>query len=222
MRAGYKLRPVTIVRPAGRRPTSILVAIALLGSLAVLKPWTLIDTSVPEVSSLPAATPVPVATSAVAAPRVAAPPGLGSLASHSGTWGVGVAGIGPRYDGESWADWTAVTPVEVSPSSGATAGAMPAIAGCTGVPSLLAGPLFVAVSHAVDVPIERHVFGWSWNGPTATALVGSIHQVTPPGDRGFAFVIRDDRAPWPAGRYEFHLVAGDRAVALTVCLKTAT
>jgi len=47
---------------------------------------------------------------------------------------------------------------------------------------------------------------------------GSIHQVTPAGDLGIAYVVRDDRAPWPAGRYVFRLAAADQAVDLAVCL----
>src|SRR6478752_4053572 len=219
MGAGYELRPVTIDRQAGQRPTGILIAVALLGLLVLLKPWELLGGATSANGTVSRQAPAVAVASRPAPAAVTAtesPSALGSLARHSGTWGVGASGIGPHNEAEPWADWTAIAPVETSPSA-----TMPAVGpkgSCDHVPTLPPDPLFIAVSHEADVPIDRRVTGWWWDGGTPMPLADLIHQVTPSGDRGIAYVIRDDRAPWPAGRYEFHVIAGDQAVALTFCL----
>jgi hypothetical protein len=219
MGAGYELRPVTIDRPAGQRPAAIIVAVALLGSLVLLKPWDLVGAGATDsggarapVPAVVAAAPLPAAPDAAATEK---PSALGSLARHSGTWGVGASGQGPHNEAEPWADWTAVTPVAVAPS--AKPPDTPSKGPCDDVPTLPTEPLFVAISHDSDVPVDRRVVAWWWDAGTPTPLADELHQVTT-GDRGIAYVIRDDGEPWPAGRYEFHVVAGDQAVALTVCL----
>ena len=50
------------------------------------------------------------------------------------------------------------------------------------------------------------------------ALKDSVRQVSPAGQSGISYLERTDRAPWPSGRYEFHVIAGDRVEALTVCI----
>jgi hypothetical protein len=218
--AGYELRPVAIDRPTGRWPLALTAAAGLLAALLVVKPWSAI------VGGLDATRPVerqaPVATAPGIVPPPAgvsaseAPSALGSLARHSGTWGVGASGLGPHNEAEPWAAWTAVDPAPVA--VGTTGPASPSRGLCDAVPTLPTDALFIAVSHERDVPVDRTVFAWWWDRGTATSLQGSIHQVTPAGDLGIAYVVRDDRAPWPAGRYVFRLAAADRAVDLAVCL----
>ena len=218
MGPGYELRPVTIARPAGERPIALVAVLALVGVLVVLKPWELAGADRP-----PATRPEPAANAAadpaqpVAAPVTASakPAGPGSLAQHSGTWGVGASGIGPHNEAEPWAEWTAITPMPVA--APALAPLSPSKGLCDGVASLPTDPLFIAISHESDVPIDRHVLAWWWDVGTPTPLTDAIHQVTT-ADRGIAYVIRNDHSPWPAGRYEFELVAGADAVGLTVCL----
>ena len=217
MGAGYELRPVTIARPAGHRPTTLVATLALIGMLVVLKPWDLVaaatSPAIRAADAPRAAAPaqvVPAAAAASSKPSV-----LGSLAQHSGTWGVGASGIGPHNEAEPWAEWTAITPIAVASSS--VVPRYPSRSMCDGVASLPADPLFIAISHEADVPADRRVLGWYWDDGTPTPVAGAIHQVTT-GDRGIAYVIRNDRSSWPAGRYEFELVAGPDVVALTVCL----
>jgi hypothetical protein len=222
--AGYELRPVAIDRPAGRSPSAFVAAAAVVAAMLVMKPWTVIagfEAPGPIEARAPAAAGPPPAT-VVGSPGAAseAPSTLGSLATHSGTWGVGASGTGPHHEAEPWAEWTAVTPTPASLTAGA-APASPSRGLCDAGPTLPADPLFIAVSHETDVPIDRRVEAWWWDDDSAMPLDGAIHQVTPTGDRGIAYVIRNDRAAWPAGRYAFRLIAGDRAVGLAVCLVAA-
>ena len=220
MGAGYELRPVTIARPAGRWPLALTVAAGLLAALLVVKPWSVIvrgfDVAGPVERRAPAATAPGIVPSAAGVAASNAPSALGSLARHSGSWGVGASGLGPHNEAEPWASWTAVTPTPVSVN--AVVPASPTSGLCDGVPTLPTDALFMAVSHETDVPIDRTVLAWWWDHRTAIPLEGAIHQVTPAGDRGIAYAVRDDRAPWPAGRYTFRLVARDQAVDLAVCL----
>ena len=220
MGAGYELRPVTIARPAGQRPTALVAALALIGVLVVLKPWDVVGNDpgpapAPQQAAAPQVAVAPAQPVAAPAGASFKPSGLGSLAQHSGTWGVGAAGIGPHNEAEPWSEWTAIAPVAVA--STALEPPAPSNGVCDGVPSLPADALFIAISHESDVPVERHVFAWWWDGGAAAPLADAMLQVTT-ADRGIAYVIRKDRSPWPAGRYEFELAAGDDAVALTVCL----
>jgi len=218
--AGYELRPVAIDRPAGRWPLALTAAVGLLAALLVVKPWSVIvggfDSAGPVERPAPAVTASGIAPPAAGVPASQAPSALGSLARHSGTWGVGASGLGPHNEAEPWAAWTAVDPAPAG--AGAAAPASPSRGLCDGVPTLPTDALFVAVSHESDVPVNRTVFAWWWDHGTAKDLQGSIHQVTPAGDLGIAYVVRDDRAPWPAGRYVFRLAAADQAVDLAVCL----
>jgi hypothetical protein len=218
--AGYELRPVAIDRPAGRTPLALTAAAGLLAALLVVKPWSVIlggfDVTGPVERQAPAAAAVGIVPPAAGVAASEAPSVLGSLARHSGTWGVGASGLGPHNEAEPWAAWTAVEPAPAAVGPGAPAS--PSRGLCDGVPTLPTDALFVAVSHEIDVPVDRTVLAWWWDHGTAKDLQGSIHQVTPTGDRGIAYVVRNDRAPWPAGRYVFRLAAADDAVDLAVCL----
>jgi hypothetical protein len=220
MGAGYELRPVTIERSAGRRPIAILLAASLLVGVVVVKPWTLVPTQPLEATVVPPPVTVVQPAPPVPLPRVlatpAVPPAIGSLASHSGSWGVGAAGIGPRYDGESWVDWIALDPwpASVAESVAATGPR----AACSDLAAMLDGPLFLALTNPSDVPIDRSVRVWRWDGSTPESLLDDTRIVVPAGDAGISYLVRQDRQPWAPGRYEVQLVAGDRAVALAFCL----
>jgi hypothetical protein len=219
--AGYELRPVAIVRPAGRWPLALSAAAVLVAAMLMVKPWSVIIVGFEAPAPVEHRAPAAVAPAAVAPPVATtsasdAPSALGSLARHSGTWGVGASGLGPQNEAEPWAEWTAVEPTPVAVGAGAPAS--PSRGLCDGVPTLPTDALFIAVSHESDVPVDRTVFAWWWDHGTAKSLGGSIHQVTPTGDFGIAYVVRDDRAPWPAGRYVFRLATADNAVDLAICL----
>ncbi len=89
---------------------------------------------------------------------------------------------------------------------------------CAGVPRLLDQPLFFAVTSSRDLPVDRRLEAWWTDGGRVASLDGSLHQITPVGDRGISYLVRNDLAPWPAGRYEFHVEGGGRTYAVTICI----
>jgi len=166
--AGYELRPVAIERSAGRGPLALTLAAGLVASMLVAKPWAGLGLGL---GATPAQPPSAVPDGRAAA---AAPPSvdgaadtsnaLGSLARHSGTWGIGASGL-DRADGRlPWARWTAVAPTAVP--AGSIEPASPSSGLCDRVPTLPTDALFVAVSHETDVPIDRRVLAWWWNRGT--------------------------------------------------------
>ena len=217
MGSAYEVRPVLIGQPTRQGPIALAAAAALIVGLVVLKPWAWSggptagkQAAVVEAAAVQSVADAgPVATGAVAT--------IGSLATHSGTWGVGIAGLGHRYDDPPWVNWTAVEPEPTSDTPGRIA-MWPGTGICGGVPALPDGPLFFAVTGPLDLPVDRRLVAWWSDGGRTASLDDSIRQVTAVGDRGISYLVRLDRAPWPAGRYEFHLEAGDRRFALTVCL----
>ena len=143
---------------------------------------------------------------------------IASLARHAGSWGVGNAGVGPRMlRDEPWSDWTPVA-IEMSEGSPLHVSQWPGTDLCTGYPTIYDLPTLVAVTTPRDVSPDWTVEGWWAEGGTAAALDGSVVQISPPGRAGIAYLERLDRAPWPPGRYEFHVVTASASVALTVCL----
>jgi hypothetical protein len=48
-----------------------------------------------------------------------------------------------------------------------------------------------------------------------------VRQISPPGNRGIAYLERIDHGPWPTGRYEFDVLAGDHRISLTACINGA-
>lgn len=143
---------------------------------------------------------------------------LGTLATHAGTWGVGNAGAGPRLlRDEPWADWAAVAPEAVgdAPAHIAT---WPDTDACMDVPAIFDRPSIVAITAPDELVPNWHPVGWWTDGTSVADLVGSVRQVSSAGNNGITYLERIDSAPWPPGRYEFHVIAGGRTVALTVCL----
>ena len=88
---------------------------------------------------------------------------------------------------------------------------------CAGRPSTDRGSL-VAVTAPADLVPDWRLVGWWTNGAAVADLAGSLRQVSPAGNRGVSYLERTDRARWPPGLYEFHVIAGQRTVALTVCI----
>lgn len=216
MAPAYEVRPIPIGRPARRSPAFAVAAAALVVGLALVKPWDWSGAQEAAARAVmtdasPVASPVPTV------PAATAPATIGSLATHSGTWGIGIAGLGQRDGDPPWVDWTAVVPEPAGDTPGRIAMG-PGTGICAGVPALPAGALFVAVTSPADMPLDRRLVAWWSDGGRTASLAGSIRQVTAVGDRGVSYLVRHDRAPWTAGRYEFHVDADDRRHALTVCL----
>jgi hypothetical protein len=216
MGSAYEVRPVPVGRPARQWPIAVAAVTIAILALVVIKPWAW--SSAPTVPPAIAVTEAgPVQSVAIAQPVTPAEaPTIGSLATHSGKWGVGIAGLGVDDD-PAWVDWTAVDP-EPAGDTPIRIAMWPGTGVCADVPVLHERPLFFAVTGPLDLPVDRRLVAWWSDGGRTASLDGSIRQVTAVGDLGVSYVVRLDRSTWQAGRYEFHVVAGDRRVSLTVCV----
>ena len=242
METGYEIEPRPIGRSSRRRLPVVVAAVAVVLGIVIAKPWTggpLAPSVGPVASSAVAAaslnvatSPAPGAAAQAAATWPASPSAaetdvasaaraeavLGALADRSGAWGVGGAGSGPRIlRDEPWTDWAAVVP-EAAGDTPANLGIWPGTGLCTGFPVINDRPSLIAVTAPADLVPDWRLVGWWTNGSRFADLEGSIKQVSPAGNRGISYLERTDRAPWPIGRYEFHVIAGSSTVALTVCL----
>ena len=245
METRYEIEPERVGRATDRRRPAGLIAVAVVVVAAVLiKPW---DAPASPTQAA-RATPEPIVAIAPALPRIltvrpqpspAAIPtwpsglapsllatqtakeaegALGALAGHGGSWGVGSAGVGPRMlREEPWSDWTPAT-AETVDGGPLHIAIWPGTGLCTGYPTIYDQPTLVAVTTPRDVAPDRVLRGWWTDGAKVAALDDSVVQVSPAGNRGIGYLERLDRAPWPPGRYEFHVVVGTSSVALTVCL----
>jgi hypothetical protein len=243
----YEIRPVGMGRSSRLRPAVVIAATVVLVAVVVIKPWSWLagPPPTPPTVAAPAALPASAAPPAVAAPIAAVPPTdpspawpavtdgrdaqpaggsrlpreFASLTNHAGTWGVGDAGIGPRIErDEPWADWAAVVP-EAATDAPIRIVLWPGTGICAGVPALADVPLFFAITSPPDVAVDRPLVAWWTDGGRVASLDGSVRQISGAGKRGVGYLVRDDGAPWPAGRYEFHVGHGDGSFALTVCLR---
>ena len=244
----YEIQPARIGRSSPRRAFGVVALVAAFVGLAIAKPWAgpigpAVVQPAPSSASATRPTSAPIPSVALIAQPAAAPapaepdwpvdlshtvptdgssPGAGdvlaSLATHSGSWGVGNAGTGPRLlRDEPWSDWAAVVP-EASSAAPDRIAKWPGTSLCAGYPTIYDHPSLVAVTAPPDLAPYWRVVGWWTDGGRVASLAGSVRQVTPTGVGGISYLERVDRAPWPAGRYEFHVIAGDRILALTVCL----
>jgi hypothetical protein len=240
MATGYDVEP----RPVGRSThrgvwLGVAAAAAFLG-VVLLKPWSaparpetegVIASPAPATSPAFAVIPVrsgpetvpawpaeSTPTVLAAATAVQAEGAIRGLTAHSGQWGVGTAGVGPRMlRDEPWTDWVAASPesVDSGPLHVAT---WPGTDICDGLPAIYDDPSLVAVTAPSDLVPDWRLTGWWTNGSRVASLRGSVFQVSAAGNRGISYLERTDRAPWPPGRYEFHVSAGQSTVALTVCI----
>jgi hypothetical protein len=146
---------------------------------------------------------------------------LGDLRRRAGTWGVWVAGAGPRIlREEPWTDWVAVRP-EPSTSSPQNIAMWPGTEVCDRLPVLSGPPRVVAVTTPRGVRGASRIEGWWTDGAHVASLAGSLGYVSPPEGSGGAtsqLLVRVDGATWPAGRYELHVAAPGSVIALTFCI----
>ena len=108
---------------------------------------------------------------------------------------------------EPWSDWTPVT-IEMADGSPLHVGQWPGTDLCAGYPTIYDRPTLVAVTTPRAVSPDWKVEGWWADGGTAASLDGSVVQISPAGGTGITYLERVDQAPWPPGRYEFHVVTG--------------
>jgi hypothetical protein len=240
MDTGYDVEPRPIGRSTRRRVWFLVLAVVVFLAAVLLKPWSgqpgpssQAGIPSPEPAASPAFAVVPITPAAELAPAwpaaaVASVLGeataneaeraLGALTVRSGTWGVGNAGVGPRMlRDEPWTDWAATAPesVDYGPLHIAL---WPGTSLCDGYPAIYDRPSLVAITAPRDLVPDWRLVGWWTDGSSVATLADSVRQVSPAGNRGISYLERTDRAAWPAGRYEFHVVAGQTAVALTVCI----
>jgi hypothetical protein len=237
METRYEVERVPIGRRRDRRVPTLVVALAVLLAVLLVKPWvgpsaspslgparphptTVADAGplepgVARASGWPAAA-TPARFDATAATQ--AETAIGRLSAYSGTWGVGNSGVGPRLlRDEPWMDWAAVTP-EAAGDAPSHVGTWPGTPVCEGLATIYDRPSLVAITVPSEAVPDWRVAGWWTDGANVAPLTGSIRQVSPAGDRGVSYLERTDRAPWPAGRYEFHVITGATTVSLTICL----
>ena len=243
----YESRPARLGRTSPRPVVGGITVVVMFVGLAIVKPWAGtsnpdVSTSRASVRAEASAFGPAPSVAALGDPLVAPPPAepswpaiandadpiratvsqakeaLLSLAAHAGGWGVGNGGFGPRWvRDEPWFDWAAVVPE--SATDGPLRIAMwPRESLCDGYPTINDLPSFVAVTAPADLTPDWRLTGWWTDGRRVAWLDGSIRQISPTGGRGISYLERVDGAPWPPGRYEFHVVAGERTVALLLCM----
>lgn len=142
---------------------------------------------------------------------------VSDLVSRAGTWGVGAGGDGPRLvRDEPWTDWAAIDP---GPAwNGTSLTLWPDTGLCLGAPALLSHPALLAITVPPGLVPDWTVSVWWQDGTGIRPLTGLVRQISPPGNRGIAYLERVGRGLWPAGRYEFDIQAGDHRTSLTACI----
>ncbi len=243
---GYQ-RPTERLGGSGRGPIAVAVTVAVFLFLVVLKPWESagvvpVPTAGPQVQAEahrtaaagatakrptePTRPPWPAVAAAIPSETIEAASGnrLDDLRQRAGSWGIWVAGVGPRIlREEPWTRWIAVPP-EPSPGEPSHVATWPDTDVCDRLPALPDRPSVVAVTTPAAIGGDPHVSGWWTNGAQVVSLSGSIGYLstaTPaqPGGSGAPLLVRVDGATWPAGRYELHVAAGASTTALTFCLE---
>jgi hypothetical protein len=241
----YEVERVRIPQSADSRRVAISVAVVvLLLAAVILKPWegaasgdpirqavAVADAGSPHPSASTPASPRPTPTDSsirpwparTVPPASAGPTDLGErliarLAPHAGTWGVGSAGIGPRIlREEPWADWVAVAP-EAFHHALTRMRTWPDAEACSDAPAVFDRPSLIGITVPTTMPSTWKLGGWWTDGTHVVDLGGSLRDVSPPASDGIGYFERIDGAPWPAGRYEFHVMLDDGTFVLTVCL----
>jgi len=247
MDPGYDVEPRRVGHSTHRGASVVVLVAAIVLGVALLKPWAAQpspDSKAVIVSPAPGiGSPAPVASSESAlipirpdaltvpvwpaqsvpsrltdATASQAESVLGRLTIHSGQWGVGNAGVGPRMlRDEPWTDWVAAVP-EAVVSGPLNVMIWPGGTLCGGLPAIYDNPSLVAITAPSALVPDWRLAGWWTDGNHVTTLEGSVRQVSPAGNRGISYLERTDRAAWPPGRYEFHVTAGESTVSLTVCI----
>ena len=243
---GYQ-RPTERLGGSARGTIAVVATVAIFLGLVILKPWESagvvpVPSSRPQAQaeaagpatggltatrpSEPTTPPWPAVAAAIPSETIEAATGdrLDDLRRRAGSWGIWVAGVGPRIlREEPWTRWIAVPP-EPSTGDPSHVATWPDTDICDRLPALPDHPSVVAVTTPAAVGGDPHVSGWWTNGTQVVSLTGSIGYLstatpTLPGGSGAPLLVRVDGATWPAGRYELHVAAGASTTALTFCLE---
>ena len=157
---------------------------------------------------------------------------VGALAPAAGSWGVGAGGWsgtpgdatgGAALASSVWSSWNAVHPNDAPPplaqaartcvgtGSGATRGTVVA-----------ARPYLIAVTVPMAVTPDWRVAAVRRTASRTKDLTPLLRQVSPPGNRGIAYLFRTDDRPWPGGLYRFRILGPSEIVALDACIAAAS
>jgi hypothetical protein len=244
---GY-VRPTQPLGGSSRGAIAVIVTVVVALAVVLLKPWDVVPTQsttaraaasaeadlarAPEASPTPPAPTQPAPTPPWPASAAAIPSGtieaasgeaLDDLRHRAGTWGIWIAGAGPRLSRDrAWTDWMEVPP-ETSTGAPSHMATWPGTDVCGDLPALPDRPSVVGVTTPAIVGAGPRVVGWWTDGVHVASLTGSIGYLstaTPanPGGSGAPLLVRVDGATWPAGRYELHVVFGEATTGLTFCL----
>lgn len=247
MSAAFDPAPVRPRRRLDRGLLALLVVTLLVG-LAWLKPWaggergdgqaSRTSSQQPAVQPAPsagrAATLEPSGGPLTAAQRRAKLVDriVGALAPEAGSWGVGSGGWsgtpgdasgGAALASSVWSSWNALHPDGAPPplakAARACIGSGSGSARGTVVP---AGPYLLAVTVPMGVTPDWRVAVVRRAGGRNEDLAPVLRQVSPPGNRGIAYLFRTDDRPWPGGLYRFRILGPLETVALDACVTAAT
>jgi len=137
----------------------------------------------------------------------------GSLVGRSGEWGIGTGG----RDGSSgvWVEWRAASPATEDRSVGIRP--PPSCARRGGSERLEPG-VVVAVTVPVALPPDWTVEAIPYDARGRAGVDRLARQVTPPGNRGIAYLVRADETTWPEGAYRFRIATATRSLSIDACL----
>lgn len=149
------------------------------------------------------------------------------LVGRSGEWGVGTGGddsiAGHNGTGTSdgtshgaWVAWRAATPVAEDRSIGIRP--PPSCPASQDGSTQLRSGIVLALTVPAGLPPDWTAEAVRFDGRGRATVDAATRQVTPPGNRGIAYLIRSDGSAWPPGAYRFRITTSTRSVRIDACL----
>lgn len=236
VRARSYVTPPTRVERRGGRSRAIVVGVLVVAfvAVAIAKPWGGGASDLGDMAASPSVAPAasrsaserPAAIPAarpVATPRVLHDPDVGlvgsdaallgplvaRLSEHSGDWGIGSGAWRPDSQ-LPWIDWRPAVPIAENPAD------RRAVPDCRDLP-VLGGGIVVAITAPGSI-VPDWTVETLWFGRDGRPVVAPVRQVSPPGNRGIAYLVRSDGHVWPTGAYRFRVSASKRVLDLEACL----
>lgn len=219
----YETRPTRVERGGGRGSAAVVafVVVAFV-AVAVAKPWGGGATDPSGVSASPSAASPSAASEAVASAPGPTPPTLGGsdgglvgpvvarLVEHSGDWGIGSGGWRLGSDAP-WINWHSAVPIPDDPVD-------PRAAPDCGDIAVLGGGVVVAITAPRSIVPDWTVEALMFDEAGRPVPAAPVRQVSPPGNRGIAYLVRTDGKVWWNGAYRFRVTASSHVVDLDTCL----
>jgi hypothetical protein len=140
-------------------------------------------------------------------------PLIATLSARSGEWGIGSGGWGiSPVSGSPWTGWERVEPTALHPAI-----PRPRPPSCDDLPWFRVG-IVVAVTVPPDLPPDWVVAVSRVDARGAVIGLPDVRQVSPPGNRGVAYLVAADAAQWRSGAYRFAIRTSSSAVVMDACL----